>query len=163
MMTKYLLCTARKLMFPFTLAASLALISMPAHCEIYKWVDSNNEVQYTQMPPPQGVESVRIDTLPGAGADDPAEDETRLEESIKASEEQKQQQEKTAADAELQAEITRISRQNCITARNNLEQLSRSGQIRYRTGDGEVLRLSEEDRNQRIEEARSQIKEFCKD
>ena len=67
------------------------------------------------------------------------------------------------ASAQQQAEIARISKQNCITARNNLEQLSRSGQIRYRTGDGEVLRLSEEDRKQRIEEARGQVKEFCKD
>jgi hypothetical protein len=65
--------------------------------------------------------------------------------------------------AELQAEIARISKQNCVTARNNLEQLNRSGQIRYRTGEGEVLRLSEDDRKQRIEEAGNQVKEFCKD
>jgi hypothetical protein len=33
---------------------------------------------------------------------------------------------------------------------------------RYRTGEGEIIRLTEEDRQQRIDEANSQIQEFCK-
>ncbi len=160
MMIKKLSCAVRKLMFPLTLAGSLLLATTPVQAEIYKWVDSNNEVHYTQTPPPKGVESIRIEAIP---ARDSAEAGTNLQERIKASEEQKQQKSEASADAEQQAEIARISRQNCITARNNLEQLNRSGQIRYRTGDGEVLRLSEEDRKLRIEEARGQVKEFCKD
>jgi hypothetical protein len=149
-----------KLMFRLALTGSLLLAMTAAQAEIYKWVDSNNEVQYTQAPPPKGVESTRIEAAP---ARDSAAAGSNLQERIKASEEQKQQKTEASADAELQAEIARISKQNCITARNNLEQLNRNGQIRYRTGDGEVLRLNEEDRKQRIEEARGQVKEFCKD
>lgn len=156
-------CKARKLMFPIVLAGSLALIAASAvHAEIYKWVDSSGQTQYTQTPPPEGVESVNIETSQSP-VPEAADTESVPKAEIKASEEPEQQKTGTARDPEKEAEIARISKQNCITARNNLEQLSRSGQIRYRTGDGEVLRLSEEDRQQRIEEARSQIKEFCKD
>ncbi len=161
-MIGHLYCTIRKLMFPLTLAGTLALSVTPVHAEIYKWVDSSGQVQYTQQPPPEGVEAMPIKTAP-APAEGIEGAEDGLQERIQASEEQQQKNNEAAADAEKQAEIERIKRQNCVTARNNLEQLSRSGQIRYRTGEGEVLRLSEEDRQQRIEEARSQIKEFCQD
>jgi hypothetical protein len=161
-MIKQTSCAVRKLMFPLALLGSLALAATPAQADVYKWVDSNNQTQYTQLPPPEGVESTRIGSTT-APTHDPAGAGTGLQEHLKASEEQKQQQEKATNDAELKAEITRISRQNCVTARNNLEQLGRSGQIRYQTGEGEVLRLSEEDRKQRIEEAQGQVKEFCKD
>jgi hypothetical protein len=162
MMNKQLSRTVCKLMFPLALAGSLALGTTPLQADVYKWVDSSNQVQYTQAPPPAGVEFTRIGSK-STPTQSPAEAGSGLEERIKASEEQKQQKEKAANTAEQQAEIARISRQNCITARNNLEQLGRSGQIRYRTGEGEVLRLSEEDRQKRIEEAQGQVKEFCKD
>jgi hypothetical protein len=162
MMNKQFSCTVRKLMFPFALACGLALCAASAQADVYKWVDSNNEVQYTQTPPPAGVEFTRIGSA-AAPAHDPAEADTSLQERLEASEEQKQQKAKATSDAEQQAEIARISRQNCVNARKNLEQLGRSGQIRYKTGEGEELRLSEEERQQRIEEAQGQVKEFCKD
>jgi hypothetical protein len=162
MMTKKPSRAVPKLMFPLTLAGILMLAMTPAQAEVYKWIDSNNEVQYTQMPPPEGVESLRIESTPPP-APEPTEGGTGLEKRLQTSDEQKQQKAEASADAELQAEIARISKQNCVTARNNLEQLNRSGQIRYRTGEGEVLRLSEDDRKQRIEEAGNQVKEFCKD
>ena len=161
MMIKQISCTARKLMFPLALAGSLALGAIPVQADTYKWTDSNNEVQYTQMPPPEGVEFTRIGEA-RPPADDPAAAGTGLQERLEASDQEQQKKAEAATDAEQKAEIARITKQNCITARSNLEQLGRGGQVRYRTGDGEVVHLSEEDRKQRIEEAQGQVKEFCK-
>ena len=65
------------------------------------------------------------------------------------------------AEAGIDAEIARITRENCETAKKNLAQLNQGGVKRYRTGEGEVIRLTDESRQQRIEEANSQIQEFC--
>ncbi|MEW8430552.1 MAG: hypothetical protein G8D61_12620 [gamma proteobacterium symbiont of Ctena orbiculata] len=46
-------------------------------------------------------------------------------------------------------------------ARKNLEQLTALGNRLYKVGD-EYLRLTEEDRQRRMQEARDQIKEYCK-
>jgi hypothetical protein len=162
MMIKLLFRAVRKLMFPIALAGILVPGITPVQAQVYKWVDSTGQVQYTQMPPPEGVESARIESEPPP-VTEPSATITSPQERLQASEEQKKQQAEANTDKEMQAENERIAKQNCITARNNLEQLNRSGQIRYRTGDGEVLRLSEEQRQQRIEEAQGQIKEFCKD
>jgi hypothetical protein len=162
MMIKRIARAVRKLMFPLALASILVPAMTPVQAQVYKWIDSTGQVQYTQMPPPEGVESVRIESEPPL-AQEPSATITSPQERLQASEEQKKKQAEASTDKELQAEIERISKQNCSTARNNLEQLNRSGQIRYRTADGEVLHLSEEQRQQRIEEAQGQIKEFCKD
>ena len=152
---------AAKLMFPLVLMSSLALLAPAASAEIYKWVDDNNQTQYSQMPPPTGVAAVRIESH--ASTPDTTQDTgSNLQDRLEASEEHRKKAEQEAARAEKKAEIERIIEQNCAAARNNLEQLNRGGQIRYRDSNGHVMRMSEEDRVLRIEEARTQIKEFCK-
>lgn len=152
--------SARKLMFPLTIAVGLLLWHGAGLAEVYKWVDENNEVQYTQTPPPPGIHSTRIGPAPPP-ADDPGTITNQLQERIKASEEHQKEQLDATEKQQQMVEIRKIRQQNCVAAHNNLEQLNRGGQVRYRTSTGEVLRLTEEDRSKRIEEASNQVKEFC--
>jgi hypothetical protein len=151
---------SRKLMFPFTLTTVLLLWQGAPLADVYKWVNENNEIQYTQIPPPPGIESTRVGPA-SPPADAPGTITEPLQQQLKANEAENKKQMDAAQLQQQQIEIRKMRQQNCITAHNNLEHLNRSGQIRYRTGEGEVLRLTEEDRAKRIEEANSQVKEFC--
>ena len=49
-----------------------------------------------------------------------------------------------------------------FAATNNLAKLQAGGNKRYLTPDGKVTHLTEEQRQQRINDAKDQIDEFCK-
>jgi hypothetical protein len=60
-----------------------------------------------------------------------------------------------------QGEVKAVNKKNCGTARKNLAQLTALGNRLYKTEDGYV-RLTEETRQQKMQQAREQIKEYCK-
>jgi len=130
--------------------------------KIYKWVDQNGDTQYTQMPPPTGVQVLEIRNAPPP-ADDPEAERTRLQQETEALDERMKGRQESAVKAEIEAKNREIRRQNCIKASKNLTELQQGGIKRYLTPDGEVLRLTEEDRQKRIAEAKAQIAEFCTD
>lgn len=150
---------ARILLLALVLPGTIA--SLPAHAsgEIYKWVDTAGETHYTQLPPPEGITATEVRRAPAAessGAD------AQLQQQVEAMDKRLEARDKAKSNAEMDAEIARITRENCEIAKKNLAELQQGGVKRYRTGDGKVIRLTEEDRQQRIAEANSQIQEFCK-
>jgi hypothetical protein len=87
-----------------------------------------------------------------------------LQQEVEALDERMQERQEADARAELLAKNEEIRKQNCITARNNLSKLSEgNGKTRYLTPDGEVVRLTGEDRQKQIAETEAQIAENCKD
>ena len=128
--------------------------------KIYKWVDQNGAIQYTQMPPPPEVEVIEVKSAPPP-ADDPAAERARLEQESEAMDERMAERREAAAKAELNAKNREIRKQNCITATHNLAELQQGGIKRYRLPDGTVLRLTEEDRQKRIAETETEIAENC--
>ncbi|MDH3526154.1 MAG: DUF4124 domain-containing protein [Gammaproteobacteria bacterium] len=126
---------------------------------IYKWVDESGTVQYTQTPPP-GREAQELKPPP-TPADDPDEISDKLKEQVDAMDQRRTEKHQGAADAQQWAEIQKIRRENCATARANLAKLQQGGNRAYRTPDGQVVRLTEEDRQQRIEATNRQIQENC--
>ncbi|MGD2112331.1 MAG: DUF4124 domain-containing protein, partial [Gammaproteobacteria bacterium] len=148
-------------MIALMLAGSLLLLQSPAAADVYKWADENNEVQYTQMPPPPGIHYVRIQTTEHPDTGD-AKPQTEVS-AAGATPGKSQQQADAEAIAAYEAEVARISRENCKIARNNLEQLNMGGHLRYRNEEGEYVTMKEEERQQRIAEANKQIEQFCED
>lgn len=130
--------------------------------KIYKWADQNGEVQYTQLPPPAGVEVLEIMSAPPP-ADNPAAENAKLQQQVEAMDERMEERQAATAQAEMRAKNKEIRRQNCIKARKNLGELQQGGIKRYRLPDGSVLRLTEEDRQKRIAETQTEITENCKD
>jgi hypothetical protein len=127
--------------------------------DIYKWTDDQGEVHYTQFPPPGGkAEKLREAPPP---AQSPETNENKLQKQVETMEQQNKEQQQGAKDAKQWAEIQKIRRSNCETANKNLANLQRGGNIRYMGSDGKVIRLTEEERQKRIDEANKQIKENC--
>lgn len=150
------------------------LLSSPAHAEdVYKWVNKDNEVQYTQMPPPHGIKAIRIQSkAPDVeeSADDaaiapddeasPADTEQAAEDTPDAENTEEQAEEEQAETPDRNDVLARASQENCEKARRNLANLNR-GNVRLRTSSGEVIRLTEEERQQKIVETNAQIELFC--
>ena len=150
---------ARILLLALVLPGTATLLPAHASDHIYKWVDAAGETHYTQLPPPEGITATEVRRTP---ATDSSGADAQLQQQVEAMDKRLEAREKAETNAEMEAEIARVSRENCEIARKNLAELQQGGVKRYRTGDGQVIRLTEEDRQQRIAEANSQIQEFCK-
>jgi len=153
--------TSRNPIFAFVLAGGLLLLQPPAVADVFKWVNENNEVQYTQMQPPPGIKYIRIQTN-----EHPNTLKTDADEAAAAEEQPAEEESPAEGDADAmskyEAEVARISKQNCTIAHNNLTQLNMGGHLRYKNEKGEYVNMTEEERQQRIKEANEQIKQFCK-
>ena len=127
--------------------------------DIYKWTNDQGEVQYTQFPPAgRPVEILHGIKPPDQSPESAGND---LQKQLDAMEQQNEKQQQETRDAEQRAEIQKIRKSNCETAHRNLVNLNRGGNVRYMGPDGKVMRLTEEERQQRIDEANKQIKENC--
>jgi len=129
--------------------------------KIYKWVDQNGTIQYTQLPPPAGVKVLEVRSAPPP-ADDAAAERARVQQETEAMDERMKERQEATAKAELRAKNREIRKQNCVTANKNLVELQQGGIKRYRLPDGTVLRLSEEDRQKRIADTQKEITDNCK-
>ena len=155
----------RRAVTSLLLGATL-LLAAPSHAEdIYKWIGDDDQVHYTQMPPPHGIKAIRIQRSDIPAEEDAAEAEDELDQ---ADVDESYDELPAGGDDEADAsededvKIAKALQENCNNARKNLKSLNR-GQVRYVNPEGEIIRLSEEERQQRIEEAKSQIGVLCKE
>lgn len=138
------------------LSATLLLCS-GVNAEIYKWVDENGQTHFTQQPPASG-QAETIEVPPPPPLDDSASEVQELIEQQEAAEKSAQEaRQEQQAEAERQAAIER----NCAIARDNLKLYQDNPGRRMVDEEGNVYRLTEEERQQKIEESRQQIEEFC--
>jgi hypothetical protein len=146
-----------------TLLISTLLLQSPVSGGIYKWTDASGEVHYTQTPPPKGIATQKIqDTPPPAESQQSIhEDQQELQKRIDAMDERRARQDEEADIKKQQKENREIGEKNCITAKNNLAKLQQGGIKRYLTPAGEVIRLTEDDRQRRITEATNQVEQYC--
>lgn len=142
-----------------TLLVVLALAAAPAVADVFKWKNANGETVFGQFPPPGvAAERVKTNAPPPKAAQPPA---ATPQERLKALQEQQESQREQAAETNAQKQQAAARKQNCTSARNNLAQLERGGHRRVKLPDGTVTFLSEEEIQQRAEQARQQIKDNC--
>jgi hypothetical protein len=126
---------------------------------MYRWVNEDGVVTYSQSPPPDvEAETVEIKTAPASSADDSKQQLETLRQKLADSAEDRALKK---AQKKEQADIKAENSKNCSIARKNLEQLTALANRLYKTEDGYV-RLSEEARQKKMQQAREQVKEFCK-
>jgi hypothetical protein len=137
----------------------LLLFLTAAYAETYRWVNEDGVVTYSQTPPPDvKAETVEIKTTPASSAADSKKQLETLRQKLADSAEDRALKK---AQKEEQAGIKAENSKNCSIARNNLEQLTALANRLYKTEDGYV-RLTEEERQKKMQQAREHIKKFCK-
>jgi hypothetical protein len=136
-------------------AALLAVSATGLAATMYKWTDSEGNVQYTQTPPPKGdFQKVAPPPAPATPAPE-AED-------AKATEPEADQagNETAREDAERKKLEASIAKQNCETARRNLEIYT--AYRRVMNEKGEIVVLGDDERAAKIKEANDMIKKYCR-
>ena len=136
--------------------------------DVYRWVDLNGVVNFTQLKPP-GVQAQRISTgaagptivreavdepagLPGGGA--------AATPSLSA-DQQNMLKGLQAAEQSRQAEVARIKQANCEKSHSVLDRLSGTERIRVRDANGAERIMAEDERQRRISDAQRGISENC--
>lgn len=130
-------------------------IACAQEATIYKWTDSQGQVHFASQPP-VGYDSERITTRSAntrffsepAKTQDTGQDVSESQKEIDA----RVKREVAREQAELQA--------FCTDMRTRLAQLKNNPRLLAEI-DGEMVRLSEEERQRRIRETEDKISEFC--
>ena len=126
----------------------------------YKWVDENGVTIYSQSPPPGG--SADVLAPPPPPAVDPAEARERLNRQLQRFEDEREDQEISEQKQSKQADKQAIYQANCSSARSNLRNLQGNPRKLMRTAEGTYERLTDERRQQLIEEAQQLIDTYCR-
>jgi len=139
------------------LVASLMLVSMGSlhAAQVYKWVDSNG-VTHFDAKPPIGQAATPIDTHAPPPSSPPKNAEGDNDD-VDNDPEQK------AADAKVKEQVAEEAEKTkdfCDQARTNLAQLNNNPRVRQEV-DGELRRLTEQERQTQISDTRKAIAEQC--
>ena len=135
------------------------LLAGNAQAAIYKWVDENGDVQYSQTPPPSGVAGETIEPPPQTVDTETAT--KQLNEQERQFEElRKQRQEQADKEAQAADELA-LQQKNCQMARDRLASYDRP-RVQFVQEDGSRVRGTEEERQEEIKKSEDMIQEFCK-
>jgi hypothetical protein len=141
--------------FITSLLFSLIMVSANA-ATTYKWIDENGNVVYSQQPPEEGpYETIKTKNSSKTGISSSTPSSSFATEVKKETEEQNldRKVEQEAAKSE------KLRADNCKAAKNNLE--TYTVYRRIKNDQGEIIRLDDNERAKRIQEAKDAIKEFC--
>lgn len=142
----------------WVLVGWLAFIGL-AQAAMYKWVDDKGVTQYTQYPPPDRKAEVIVPPPPPA--EDPEGAQKKLEATLQKLDEERKAKATAQEESQKTADEAKQRQQNCQTAQSNLEKLTTGGRRRMIGPDGVASYLPEEERQQKITEAKEAIKKYC--
>ncbi len=147
--------TSRGTLLCVTLGMALASPGLLA--EMYKWIDDEGQVQYSQSPPPgRPAETIK----PPPKVDSKAARE-KLKQQLQDFELRgDKRQEQAEADQKTQEQAGE-RKAACDTARERLAKLEGKPRILQYAEDGSSKRLTEEERQADIAEARKQVEKHC--
>lgn len=148
---------------------TLLILALPflLGAEIYRWVDANGVVHFSERPE-RNTTPERISVTSAAGSrsmapvpttlGDPSDDSGArpLNPQQQALQDRLNKQEETR----LQ-DIAKIRGENCLVAQDRFDDLTQYARIRMRGNDGEYRVLSEDERLSEINQAKADVVEFC--
>lgn len=141
----------RILAFAVALAASTG-----AFAQLYKWVDKDGRVTYSDRPPP-AQESKQLNIAPAPGA--PQRSALERDKELEKGRADAREKSKTAEEAAKRAEI---EQENCNRAKAYLKTVSEGGRIVTYDDKGERVLLDDDRIEQERAKARKLVEETCK-
>jgi hypothetical protein len=148
----------------FFIAIAILLATATVAAQVYKWVDKDGQVQFTDTPPPPGAtkaEAKKIDTgtsAPSASAP-PAK---TLQDRSKDFDKRQKAAAENAKKADESQKKEEIAESNCKAARTTLRELESGRAIRRINDAGEFVVMSDEVREAELAKTRAMVTESCK-
>ena len=134
-----------------------------AEDEYYTWIDEDGVVNYSERNP-QGFNARFITRGQRFGyqADDPPEQEPPKQTATPAVEEERDIDAEIATQkARIDKEIAAAKNSNCNIGKLNLAQLQNYNRVKVEGEDGQIRVLSEEEKQSKIDRAKTTISENC--
>ncbi len=152
-------------MFRIALVIAFWVVLVAGAGPVYKWVDEDGNVHYSDQPPPQGHEAEELILESAPSGDDVREAQKRLD-ALQAKYQTSQDQRSAAQEEKrLQRALEqqqRVDRQRrCIWARQNLGPLTTKLPVYSLDEKGDRIYLDDEERAAEIERKRADINKFC--
>jgi type IV secretory pathway VirB10-like protein len=156
------------------LTLALLMVALPAAAAMYKWVDKDGKVHYSDQPPPDGAKQSGVVNAPMPSTSAPASAAPAPEASAatkgpKTAAEQemefrKRRLEAAEADAKRQqdAQAAEEKKRNCTQATSRVTALQTGGRITKHGSNGETVYLSDGEIDRELVEARKIADSWCK-
>ena len=146
------------------IALAILLATATDAAQVYKWVDKDGKVQYTDTPPPASAtksEAKKIDTAPAvaAKANAPAKS---LPDRAKDFDKRKADDAEKAKKSEAEQQTAAANAANCRDATAAVKDLETGRPISRRTDAGGREILDDEGRQAEMAKARKAVADFCK-
>ncbi len=151
-------------------AAAVLLATATVAAQVYKWVDKDGKVQYSDMPPPPAATKADAKKLntgasapvpdgadPKAGANAP---KTAQEKAREADKKNKDEAEKARKDEEAQ-KAAKMNEERCKAARRYKGDLETGRPIARNNDQGERSFMSDEERSAELAKANAAIADAC--
>lgn len=138
--------------------------------DLYRWVDAQGQVHYSDEPPPADAREVKsmrnkgVDPSEQEQAEDSEESEAppSYVEQQAAFEERQAKKAEEQAKAEQEKKMAAEQKKNCEAARGNYNTVSNGGRVMRINAQGEREYLSDEQIKKETIEARKTMEEVCK-
>lgn len=149
----------KKARFSFVfISLLLAVGASPALAGMYKWVDEQGATHYSQNPPPGGkAQAIKPPPTP---ADSEAAVK-RLEAQRQEGQKRREASQQDARESQKNTASQAIREESCRMARQNLSTLEANSRVAIQDANGNMKRLTEEERQAQLAEARKQAEEYC--
>jgi len=144
----------------FLLALFALTSTAAAQSTVYKWVDADGKVQYSQTPP-QDVSHEKVHlpvSEPATGGSSTLERLQKQLDQIDQERAEQAQQQQQAREARNQEELRS---RNCKQARANLQALQSNADVIQTRSDGSKFILTAEQREQRLKQTNKDIEYYC--
>lgn len=137
----------------------ISFFATATFADIYKWIDENGETHYTQQAP-QGISSTSIKTPPPPTLD-PKIAQQQVDELIQQQESDDELRLEAKKQIKVEAENKINQEKNCSIAQQKLQQYQDNPGRRISDEQGNVTRLTEEERQQKIQESQDNVNTYC--
>ncbi|MBL8511963.1 MAG: DUF4124 domain-containing protein [Betaproteobacteria bacterium] len=141
----------------------------PATAEVYRWIDKDGKLQYTDTPPPPGAaktEAKKIDASPATGSGAAGDSTKALQERSKDFDKRRldAQEKAKKSEAEQKAELERkaVNDENCRLNKNAIKQYEIPEPIRRTNDKGELEYVSDEARASELAKLKETVAKECK-
>ncbi|KKN35406.1 hypothetical protein LCGC14_0784030 [marine sediment metagenome] len=149
-----------KLNFYFVSFLASLFIANVAVAEIYKWTDDDGQVHYSQQAPKDNAAEVMNVPTPPPISPEQAKRQVDALISQQEADEAAKQQAQERAQAEKAFDEKR--KKQCEEAKNALTQYQEHPAARYYDENGDVKRMTEEFRQEKMKTIKATIKQHCK-
>ncbi len=152
--------------WPSTIAlvTLMALFSTVAAAQtLYRWLDADGNVQYSDQPPPADAKDARTLNrgLPISDENDGDDSKSYVEQEVEFQERSKKRAEEELKERK-EAETAALWKSNCDSARSELQALNSGGRKRQYNEQGELVFMTSEQVEREKKEASEEIQKWCK-